>query len=73
MRGLVPRLLKRQVKLPLCGRCLARLGLDRIDGSINAKRFQERSTSVPTAASMLKPLIEMQRSVPWFVRAPWQL
>jgi hypothetical protein len=25
------------------------------------------------AASMLKPLIEMHRAVPWFTRAPWQL
>jgi hypothetical protein len=32
--------------------------------------FRIRSISAPTAASMLKPLIEMQRAVPWFVHAP---
>ena len=70
MRGLVARLLQRQLQLPLCGRCLARLSLDRLDGASMPSGFRMRSTSVPTAASMLKPLIEMQRAVPWFVRAP---
>src|ERR1700674_5257609 len=41
MRGLVARLLKGQFELPLCGRCLARLGRDRLDGRINAKRLQD--------------------------------
>jgi hypothetical protein len=35
--------------------------------------FRTRRTSLLIAASMLKPLIEMQRAAPWFVRAPWQL
>src|SRR6195256_3288905 len=41
IRGLVTRLLKRQLKLPLCGRCLASLSLDRLDGGINAERLQD--------------------------------
>jgi hypothetical protein len=41
MRGLEARLLKRQLKLPLRGRCRARLGLDRSDGGIRAKRLQD--------------------------------
>jgi len=41
MRGLIARLLKRKLKLPLCGRCLARLGLDRPDGGINAERLED--------------------------------
>ena len=41
MRGLEARLLKRQLKLPLRGRCLARLDLDRSDGRIRAKRLQD--------------------------------
>jgi hypothetical protein len=32
--------------------------------------FRTRKTSLLIAASMLKPLIEMQRAAPWFVRAP---
>ena len=33
--------MKRQLKLPLCGRCLASLSLDRLDGGINAERLQD--------------------------------
>jgi TfoX/Sxy family transcriptional regulator of competence genes len=32
--------------------------------------FKTRNTSVPTASSARKPPNEMQRSVPWFTRAP---
>ena len=32
--------------------------------------FRTRRTSLLITASMLKPLIEMQRAAPWFVRAP---
>jgi heme A synthase len=31
--------------------------------------FKMRNTSALMAASILKPLIEMHRAVPWFVRA----
>src|SRR6266849_1784948 len=41
MRGLVTRLLKRQLQLPLRGRCLARLSLDRLDGGIETERLQD--------------------------------
>jgi hypothetical protein len=32
--------------------------------------FKTPSTTLLMAASMLKPLIEMHRGVPWFTRAP---
>ena len=40
MGGLVARPLQRQLELPLCGRRLARLGLERLDRSIDAERLQ---------------------------------
>jgi hypothetical protein len=40
MSGLVTRLLQRQLQLPLCSRCLARLSFDRLGGGIETERFQ---------------------------------
>jgi len=76
VRSLISYLLKRQLELPLCGRYLVRLGLDRLGGGVNAERLEDAQhlcgdgASVATAPSMLEPLIEMQRAVPWFMRAP---
>ena len=50
--------------------CAADVSLVRVSIALTAAStpsgFRIRSTSAPTAASMLKPLIEMQRAVPWF-------
>jgi len=70
VRGFVARLLQRQLQLALGRGRRARLRLDRFECCFDAERLQDGRTSLLIAASMLKPLIEMQRAAPWFVRAP---
>ena len=70
VRGFVACLLQRQLQLALGGGRLLDLRLDRLDRSLEPSGFKTRRTSLLIAASMLKPLIEMQREAPWFVRAP---
>jgi hypothetical protein len=70
VRSLISYLLKRQLELPLCRRYLVRLGLDRLGGGVNAERLEDAQHLCGDGASMLEPLIEMQRAVPWFMRAP---
>jgi hypothetical protein len=61
IRGLEARLLKRQLKLPSRGRCLARLGLDRSDVSLAAslrpERQSRRSIRHSRSASLIPLLV----------------
>ena len=73
VRGFEARLLLRQLQLALGRSRRARLRLDRSERCPMPSGFRTRRTSLLIAASMLKPLIEMQRAAPWFVRAQSQI
>ena len=70
MSGLTAGLLQREFQLPLGRRGLARLGFDGPDRGSRRTGLRTRSTSLAIAASTLKPLTEMHRFAPWFMRAP---
>ena len=72
MSSLEARVRQRQLQLPPGGGHLARLGLERLDGRIDAERLQDPQHL--DADSLIGPeAAERDASlVPWFTSAPWQ-